>query len=118
MNINWGTAQYEDADLDTVLVEFDNESERAQAQVLLEALSIYATKNEQYKDNWRRMGRRGLLVRLRERAERLWDSLWAVEGKPAPAQVDDAIDLINFAAFLVRAARGEATRDGSWWEGM
>jgi hypothetical protein len=42
----------------------------------MDALAIYVERNEEYKDNWKRMGWRGALVRVRERAERLWDSLW------------------------------------------
>lgn len=92
--------------------------------VLLEALTKYADRNAEYNDNWRRMGWRGMLVRVRERAERLWDSLWSAdpEGTFAPAvererKLDDAIDGINFLAFLVRAVR-ENNRDGTWWDGI
>src|SRR5262245_17659558 len=89
----------------------------SQAEVLLEALHVYAKRNAQYHDNWKRRGRRGRVVRIRERAERLWDQGdWSRETAPGPEPAtDDAIDLINFAAFLVRANRGEATRDGEWW---
>lgn len=93
----------------------------AQFEVLMEALAKYNERNAEYRDNWRRMGWRGMLVRVRERSERLWDSLWDAdtEGTLAPAQarerkLDDAIDMINFAGFLVRAVR-ENNRDGSWW---
>jgi hypothetical protein len=89
-----------DAPSGGALLGYDSDSDKAQAVILLEALTIYAERNERYKDNWRRMGWRGALIRLRERVERA---------------LDDVIDLINFAAFLVRGIRGETTRDGSWW---
>lgn len=101
----------------------DNKSLESQMTIFLEALKVYDQRNAKYKDNWRRMGWRGMLIRVRERAERLWDDFW-----DAPAQsvlsddttmavthdVDDAIDLINLAAFLVRGIR-EGNRDGAWW---
>jgi hypothetical protein len=97
---------------------------RAQFEVLMEALEVYAKRNPKYDDNWRRFGWRGCLFRLRERVERLWDYLWdhPTQGvphgedssTPDSPDVDDAIDLINFAAFLVRAVRAD-NRDGSWW---
>jgi hypothetical protein len=106
----------------TVTLLFETEAERAQASVLIEALEVYAERNKKYNDNWRRMGWRGQLIRVRERAERLWDYLW--DGAPrdasdialphAPYDVDDALDLINFAGFLVRAVR-DGNRDGTWW---
>jgi hypothetical protein len=112
-----------DAPSGGALLGYDSDSDKAQAVILLEALTIYAERNERYKDNWRRMGWRGALIRLRERVERAWDYLWDAEVSRAPEgqapvdapAVDDVIDLINFAAFLVRGIRGETTRDGSWW---
>lgn len=94
-----------------------------QAAVFLEALKIYDQRNVKYKDNWRRQGWRGMLVRVRERAERLWDDLWDADPLAVLSDettmvrgldVDDAIDLINLAGFLVRGVR-EGNRDGSWW---
>lgn len=102
-----------------------------QALVLSKALYVYEQRNQKYKDNWRRFGWRGCIFRLRERVERLWDHLWdAPPGEPidvtefsgeekhlrttADQDIDDALDLINFAAFTVRAVR-EGNRDGSWW---
>jgi hypothetical protein len=86
-----------------------------QAQVLLRALVLYAERNERYHDNWRRSGWRGVVVRIRERSDRLWDAMWPGGIPYGPGPIDDAIDMINFAAFLVRAIDGETTRDGEWW---
>jgi hypothetical protein len=96
------------------ILTFDSDAENAQAHVLVEALAIYAERNPKYNDNWRRMGWRGVLIRIRERAERLWDEMWDAPPKGV-WDSDDALDLINFAAFMVRAVEGETTRDGSWW---
>jgi hypothetical protein len=104
----------------TIMLLFETEAERRQAEVFVEALAKYAERNAHYHDNWRRMGYRGMLVRVRERAERLWDALFWSDGPTtdytlwSEARLDDAIDLINFAGFLVRAVRA-ANRDGNWW---
>lgn len=102
-------------------VEYTTDAEEDQLRVLLLAAEVYAERNVKYKDNWKRMGWRGMLVRVRERAERMWDDFWD-QSEPdvnerilyPPRDADDAIDLINFAAFFVRAVR-EGNRDGSWW---
>jgi hypothetical protein len=98
----------------------ETDAEKDQLEVLLEALRIYAERNEHYKDNWTRMGWRGMLVRVQERAERLWDSLWDHQTEltdsflPArDGKLDDALDLINFAAFTIRGVRA-GNRDGEW----
>lgn len=93
----------------------------AQLKVMLTALDVYQARNASYNDNWRSMGGRGVLVRIRERSERLWDRLWSRDWDDDLkfAEMDDALDLINFACFLVRAwEHGEATRDGTWWTGL
>lgn len=103
------------------LITCSNVAEVEQFEILMEALQRYSSRNVRYQDNWKRMGWRGMLVRVRERAERLWDSLWdagpslAHSHLPAAdSELDDAIDLINFACFLVRAVR-DGNRDGTWW---
>ena len=99
-----------------VRLEFETEAEHNQALVLVNALTIYTERNSKYRDNWKRMGWRGMLIRIRERSERLWDSLWDAPDRNEGHDVDDAIDLINFAAFLVRGAGDHETdRDGEWW---
>lgn len=90
-----------------------------QFDIMMESLEIYNGRGRKYNDNWRRFGWRGCLFRLRERAERAWDHWWGQselgwEGREAPADVDDLLDLINFACFTIRAIR-EDNRDGSWF---
>lgn len=100
-----------------LVVNFDNKAERDHLTVLLRAAILYADRNPRYNDNWRRAGWRGCLIRIRERSERLWDFLWPrrSEEDAQNVAVDDAIDLINFAAFLVRGIEGETTHGGEWW---
>jgi hypothetical protein len=99
----------------------EDASHVAQFGVFLEAMNKYVERNAEYKDNWRSMGWRGQLIRVRERAERLWDSLWDAEAPRtdftpwAVKKLDDALDGINFLGFLVRAVR-ENNRGGSWWK--
>lgn len=96
-----------------------------QLAVFIAALDVYHERNVKYKDNWKRMGWRGQLIRIRERAERLWDDFWNKEGATGSGddieindwEVDDALDLINFAGFFVRAVEA-GNRDGEWWEGI
>lgn len=91
-------------------------STQAQERILMKALAIYEERNEKYNDNWRRFGWRGCLFRLRERVERAWDHLWGYDlaAVPDPPDLDDLYDLINFAAFTIRAVE-EGNRDGSWF---
>jgi hypothetical protein len=119
----WYPAEMEGITLDAIggmKIAWTTDAEACQAVVFLEALKVYAERK--YNDNWVRFGWRGCLFRLRERVERLWDNLW--DATPPPTDftkwcgenLDDAIDMINFAAFFVRAVR-ENNRDGSWWTG-
>lgn len=100
--------------LEALEMDQNDPSLLAQASIFIEALTIYEQRNKKYQDNWKRMGWRGCLVRIRERSERLWDHWWNRDNANYD-DVDDAIDLINFAAFWARGVRGETTRDGEWW---
>jgi hypothetical protein len=86
-----------------------------QEAVMIEALNIYRERNRKYKDNWRRYGWRGCLYDLRRKVERAWDLLWNAEDTEQ-LDVDDLLDVINYAAITVRAVR-ELNRDGTgrWW---
>lgn len=119
MRVNW--FHDEDGGVSIAEVGFAHNSEdeavKEQFEILMEALKVYAERNKKYRDNWKRMGWRGQLVRVRERAERLWDEFWNKPSVPlviGEYDVDDAIDLINFVGFLIRAIRAE-NRDGTWW---
>lgn len=125
MNFDWDTKHHPDGDqVTTLTVVFEPDEDPmdyAMIQhlgVFMRAMEVYSERNKSYKDNWKKMGWRGMLVRIRERQERLWDNFW--NGEPEPANLDgldDAIDLINFAGFFVRAV-DEGNRDGTWWNGI
>lgn len=85
----------------------------AMFEIMMDALRIFEERNRLYKDNWRRQGWRSPLFDLRRKVERVWDVFWDGKGGP-DADVDDALDAINFGAILVRAIR-EGNRDGYWW---
>jgi hypothetical protein len=95
----------------------DLEAAQAQLQVFADCFAIYLERNVRYKDNWRKMGWKGQLVRIKERVDRLWDNLWNKKhGEVLNRDLDDAHDLINFAAFLIRGAGhwNETTAEGEW----
>lgn len=102
---------------------------KEQEEVMMEALTIYKERNAKYGDAWRRSGWRGTLTDLRRKIERAWTFLWHAEPvKPmdrsvgedaqrqAESEIDDLFDIINYAAFSIRAHR-EGNRDGygGWW---
>lgn len=96
----------EDADL-TV-------SEAEQLTVLLDAFLIFRERNARYHDVWQQSGWRGSLYDLRKKVTRLWATFW--QGKPSDAQradVDDALDTINYAVFFIRNMR-QNNEYGSW----
>lgn len=82
-------------------------------EIMMASLTIFEARNRKYKDNWRRQGWRSPLFDLRRKVERVWDVFWDGVGGP-DADVDDALDALNFCAILIRAIR-ENNRDGSWW---
>lgn len=107
-----------------VILDHDPEDQALQEQlaIFVQALGVYAQRNAHYKDNFVRMGWRGQLIRVRERAERLWDAFWdapalletGADSIKRDELLDDAYDLINFAAFLIRLVRS-GNRDGTWF---
>lgn len=99
--------------LDALDLDKDDPALKAQMAVLATALVIYRDRNLRYQDNWKRTGLRGVLVRIRERDDRLWDRFWNLD-PDTDRDPDDILDLINFAAFLVRGLAGETDRDGEW----
>lgn len=95
-----------------------DKSNMEQFEVLMEALRIYEDRNRKYKDNWRRQGWRSCLFDLRRKVERVWDVFWSATPRAkAPdafdPDLDDALDVINFAALVTRSVR-EGDRDGAW----
>lgn len=100
---------------DYIRVARPRASTAVQRNIFTKALQIYEDRNNLYHDNWRRFGWRGCMFRIRERSERAWDALWdAPAANPPQEIVDDLLDLMNFAAFCIRAIE-EGNRDGQWW---
>lgn len=102
-------------------------SNKEHMEVLDMAMRVYAERNAKYGDAWRRSGWRGTLTDLRRKIERAWTFLWHATPIPKPDEgearidvdpdhIDDLIDIINYAAFSVRAIK-EGNRDGygGWW---
>lgn len=84
--------------------------------VLLAAVEKYQERSAQYDgdDPWGKGGYKAQLVEMRKKLDRLWTH-W--DGEKGFNQVeDDALDLINYAAFfLILAERGDS--DGQWpWQ--
>jgi hypothetical protein len=106
--------------MSTVDLGFDpSDAELRHIRVLLEAARINHERSGTYGDNWRESGWRGALFKLRLRCSRAWDALWnaepgqTFERDTTPHDVDDLLDVINFAAQTVILVR-EGDRDGQW----
>jgi hypothetical protein len=99
-----------------VFVAGEDNAFRDQFLVLMEAMAIYVERTEVRKEHWKHQGYRGPLFDIREKAERLFYRFWdAPPHVPTDKELEDALDLINYAASLVRAFR-TGDRDGAWWD--
>lgn len=73
-----------------------------QLNVLVEALLIHETRKS-YGDIWRKYGALSNLLSVARKADRLMQIFWHGTGELAhKSSVDDAYDLINYAAFFIR----------------
>lgn len=75
-----------------------------QLRVFAEALKIYAERNKRYKDSWKDFGWRGMLHDIYKKTHRLWKAWWSGDEQDR-GDYDDAIDLMNFSAFFIRAVK-------------
>lgn len=106
---------------DTVVVKFEGLEHDPQMEVFIRAFAIYKEREKKYKEHWKRYGWRGALSELRKAAERAWHLLWNQEPISADIHVhekdiDDLLDVINYAAFVVRAVEeGNRDGEGGWW---
>lgn len=82
----------------------DTETNRAQLQIMLIALQVFSERDPKYHDLWKRRGWLGSLMHIDSKAARLMETFWkGTPGRmPMPDDVDDAIDLINYAVFFIR----------------
>lgn len=83
-----------------------------QWDVLEEAFKIYMDRNGDRADAWKDAGYKGQLVEMRKKLDRLWAG-WRVGRKPTTKDIDEALDLINAAAFYVQLARLDEA-NGKW----
>ena len=77
------------------------EDHQEQLGVFLQAFEIFVERTERHGDTWKASGWRGALFDMHKKMDRLWNE-FMVSDSP-PEDVDSALDLINFAAFFVRA---------------
>jgi len=79
-----------------------------QFRVLMEALAKYAEREKQYGSMWKRYGCRDAADHCRSKAGRLDMAIYRMlkGGEDVnDGDIDDAIDLINYAVFFIRHAR-------------
>jgi len=88
---------------------------REQCAVLLEALALYDQRSQKNGQAWRRYGALNNVLRLGIKAERLVQQLWMrkhPQDGDRTKDVDDALDAINYAVFVIRQARlGEWSKE-------
>lgn len=81
-----------------------------QLNVLLEALKIYDSRAI-YGDVWRRYGWLSNLLSVARKVDRLMQLFWFGDGKLDHKEaLDDAYDLINYAAFFIRNVEADNAR--------
>lgn len=83
-----------------------NDDNIAQFQVMMEAMNIYADREEVRGGLWKRAGAGDSSFHLRSKGERI--AFAATHGKHEAA-LDDAIDAVNYAGFFVRNVRAGRT---------
>ena len=86
-------------------------TEAEQLLVLQEAFEKFQERNKKYKDLWKKGGWRDSAHHIRSKSERIVHLLSEPsDDSDAELFIEDAIDLINYAAFFVRNVR-EACQD-------
>ena len=92
--------------------EMANESITKQHDVMHHALRIFRERNEKYKDLWKQYTPEDHALHIKSKAMRTIQSV--TTGEPPEVIEEDAMDLINYAVFLIRSVRGErSSGDGS-----
>jgi hypothetical protein len=86
-----------------------------QMAVFHHAFRLYQERNAGHRDVWKESGWMGMLVDIRKKADRLWVQYNAYEPDEdvTQADLDSALDLLNFTAFFIRQVRNN-NRNGSW----
>lgn len=85
-------------------------------EVQLHALNVMAERNKKYRGIWRRAGWMANLMQVCHKTDRLMTMFWmdpnATDGKEA--DLDDAIDLMNYNAFFIITNREGDARGSRW----
>jgi hypothetical protein len=82
-------------------------TDRAQGEVLIEALEIFLERNAKRADLWKQFGWQDSALHLRSKALRIALALEKDLDIDPEDVLDDAIDIINYAVFFVRNVRGD-----------
>lgn len=88
-----------------------SEADAEQLGVYIEAFDIYRERQERYHDLWKEAGARDNAHHAKSKALRIDAELRGL-GDVAP-DLDDCLDLINYAAFTVRNVRAGRIDHGS-----
>jgi len=92
---------------------FESEAERAHFDILLRALQVHDERSSSRGTaGWRRYGYKGAAFFLKDRANRIWDTVQIHR----TLYTDDAIDIINYAVFAIRS-KHEDNYGGEFWPG-
>jgi hypothetical protein len=83
-------------------------SKNAQADVFDEALRLFFERNAKYKDLWKQYEADDHALHIKSKAMRVVQSV-TTGGTPNEI-CEDAYDLINYAAFLIRTVAPEVSR--------
>lgn len=88
-----------------------------QGAVFSEAIMLFRDRNEKYRDLWKQYTPEDHALHIKSKAMRVVQTLRSADGIDVLESValeayrerieEDAIDLINYAAFLIRSVRGE-----------
>jgi len=89
----------------TVLHLPDTRTNREQLTVLVECLKIFDERNSKYKDLWKEVGQDDNLHHMKHKVARV-DMMF----RSGETDVDDALDLINYAVFFIRNGRTQDER--------
>jgi hypothetical protein len=84
-----------------------NEEMEEQFQVMLMALDVYEARSHSYGEVWKQYGALSNLLSVARKADRLMECWWHnPDGAAALSKdtLDDAYDLLNYAAFFIRNA--------------
>lgn len=86
------------------LLEFeDTPTNRDQLMVFIRSMRLFEERNKKYGDLWKEYGWRGNLLHVQSKAARVRKVWWDQATQPPGDQdLDDAFDLINYAAFFIR----------------